>query len=68
MGHENEFFKVFKQRLIDMDMQALNMDIREMDRLRTYKILKVRFGTEDTYLIGKIGHCEHFLRSLEEGY
>ena len=46
VGHENEFLKVFKQRLIDMDMQALNMDIREMDRLRTYKILKVRFGTE----------------------
>ena len=46
MGHGNEFLKVFKQRLIDMDMQALNMEIREMDRLRTYKILKVRFGTE----------------------
>ena len=29
-----------------MDMLALNMDIREMDRLRTYNILKVRFGTE----------------------
>ena len=27
VGHENVFLKVFKQRLIDMDMQALNMDI-----------------------------------------
>ena len=29
-----------------MDIQTLNMDIREMDRLRPYKILKTSFGTE----------------------
>ena len=46
VGHENEFLKALKRRLMDMDMQTLNMDIHEMDRLRTYKILKVRFGTE----------------------
>lgn len=38
VGHQNEFFKVFKGRVIDMDMQTLNMDIHELDRLRTYKI------------------------------
>ena len=32
--------------LIEMDIQTLNMDIRDMDRLRTYKILKASFGTE----------------------
>ena len=42
MRHENEFLKIFKQRMIYIDMQALNMDISEMDRLRTYKMLKVR--------------------------
>ena len=65
MGHENEFWKVFKQKLIDMDMQALNMDIREMDRLRTYKILKVRFGTE-RYLFNMKN--KGITRSLEEDY
>ena len=46
VGNKQAFLKLFKQRLKDMDMQSLNMDIQDMDRLRTYKILKVRFGTE----------------------
>ena len=45
VGHINSFLRVFKQKLIDMDIQALNMNIREMDRLRTYKILTTSFGT-----------------------
>ena len=46
VGNKQAFLKFFKQRLKDMDMQSLNMDIQDMDRLRTYKILKVKFGTE----------------------
>ena len=51
VGNKRAFLKLFKQRLMDMDMQSLNVDIKDMDRLRTYKILKVkvRFGT-DGYL------------------
>ena len=62
--HENEFLRVFKQRLIDMDMQALSMEIRGIDRSRTYKILKARFGT---YLIFKIGYYVHIYTKLRGG-
>ena len=40
------FLKVFKIRLQDIEYQMLNLDIREMDRLRTYKLLKSNFGCE----------------------
>ena len=40
------FLKVFKTRLQDIEYQMLNLDIREMDRLRTYKLLKSNFGCE----------------------
>ena len=46
VGNKRAFLKLFKQRPMDMDMQSLNMDIQDVDRLCTYKILKVRFGTE----------------------
>ena len=68
VGHINSFLRVFKQRLIDMDIQTLNMDIREMDRLRTYKILKASFGTESYLFYVKTGCSEHFLPNLEGDY
>ena len=43
-----------------MDMQADDMDIRETDQLRTYKILDVRFRTESYVFNEKIGYCELF--------
>ena len=43
------FIKVFKTRLLDMDIQTQNSDIhvQDMDKLRTYKLLKLNFGCED---------------------
>ena len=46
VGHVDNFMRTFKQRLVDMDKQMLNMDIQDNDRLRTYKILKTNFGIE----------------------
>ena len=42
------------------------MDICEMDRLRTYKILKARFGTESYLFNMKNRILRTLLRSLEE--
>ena len=46
VGNTGVFLKVFKTRLQDIEYQMLNSDIREMDRLRTYKLLKSNLGCE----------------------
>ena len=39
--------KVFKTRLLDMDIQTHNSDIQDMDKLRTYRLLKLNGGCHD---------------------
>ena len=46
IGQVDVFLKVFKTRLFDLDMQTQSSEIQDMDRLRTYKILKTTFGCE----------------------
>lgn len=47
VGRIEIFIKHFKTRLLDIDMQTQNSDIQDMDRLRTYKILKNNFQCEN---------------------
>ena len=68
VGHINSFLRVFKQSLIDMNIQTLNMDIREMDRLCTYKILKASFRTGSNLFNVKNRVLQTFLPNLEGGY
>ena len=46
IGQVDVFLKVFKTRVFDIDMQTQSSEIQDMDRLRTYKILKTTFGCE----------------------
>ena len=46
VGNTAVFLKVFKTRLQNIEYQMLNSDIKEMDRLRTHKLLKSNFGCE----------------------
>ena len=46
IGTVDVFLKVFKTRLFDLDMQTQSSEIQDMDRLRTYKILKTTLGCE----------------------
>ena len=48
------FLKHFKTRLLDIDMQTQNSDIQDMDRLRTYKLIKTNFGCENYLFLVKI--------------
>ena len=41
------FRKVFKTRLLDMDTQTQSSAIQDMDKFRTYKLLKLNFGYEE---------------------
>ena len=45
--------KHFKTRLLDIDMQTQNSDIQDMDRLRTYKLLKTNFRCENYLFLVK---------------
>ena len=36
-----------KTRLLEMDTQAQSSDIQDMNKLRTYKLLKLNFGCEE---------------------
>ena len=47
VGHVPRFLKAFKTRLLDMDTQTQSSDIQDMDKLRTYKLLKLNFGCEE---------------------
>ena len=38
------FLKAFETRLLDMDTQTQISDIQDMDKFRTYKLLKLNFG------------------------
>ena len=47
VGNELEFSKNFDQREKDIDISLWSIDLTDMDRLRTYRILKDRFCFED---------------------
>ena len=47
VGRVEIYIEVFKTRLLDMDIQTQNSDIQDMDKVRTYKLLKRNFGCED---------------------
>ena len=47
VGQVSQFIMVFKTRLLDMDTQTQHSDIQDMDKLRTYKLLKPNFGCEE---------------------
>ena len=51
VGQVSQFIMVFKTRLLDMDTQTQHSDIQDMDKLRTYKLLKLIFGCEDVYVL-----------------
>ena len=40
------FLKIFKQRMLDIASQNLNFDIHDIDKLRTYNLLKNDFDSE----------------------
>ena len=42
-----QFLKAFETRLLDMDPQTQISDIQDMDKLRTYKLLKLNFGCKE---------------------
>ena len=42
-----QFIKVFKTRVLDIDIQTQISDIHDMDKLRTYRLLKHDFGCEE---------------------
>ena len=46
VGNIALFLRNFKERNRDIDISCLLNDIHNMDRLRTYKILKTNFGCE----------------------
>ena len=47
VGQVPQFIKVFKTRVLDIDIQTQISDIQDMDKLRTYRLLKHDFGCEE---------------------
>ena len=43
-AHVNSLMRIFKERLVDIDKQILNMAIQDMDRLRTYTLRKQAYS------------------------
>ena len=47
VGQVPQFIKVFKTRVLDIDIQTQISDIQDMEKLRTYRLLKHDFGCEE---------------------
>ena len=46
VNDEHSFISAFKERLLDIDIQCWRYDIEEMNKLRTYRLLKENLTCE----------------------
>ena len=67
VNDERSFISVFKERLLDIDIQCWRYDIEEMNKLRTYRLLKENLTCEIYLNEINIGTCRKALTKLRGG-